>query len=143
MQALFDSLILTFNKSFPTLSLELFEEHQGIGIVIRSQDHPSTFVSVSVSNNVAYIHMINSEVKRQGLGTQLMLSLVFVLSKLHVPSLSGHLTSLGILKLLQNMYGNKILFYKKTFLGNGKQITDLLEVEQSLDSSGCYFFVDL
>jgi len=87
--------------------------------------------------------MITVDEQKMGFGTKLIDALIYVLKKIGCKSLSGHITNIGVLKILERMYGRgKLILHKKGLFGPGEKIS----YEQALSlpgSQGFYFFVNI
>jgi GNAT superfamily N-acetyltransferase len=132
-----------FGFHYEDLTLEFMSEISSLGIIIRTKASSSSFISVTYKNGLGYIDMFQAESQGQGIGTKLMVSMIDILKRLGCKTLSGHITHIGVLKILAKLYGrNTMKLYKKSLFGLGASLT-YEEAESMANSGGFIIFVDI
>jgi hypothetical protein len=136
-----DVIQQNFSKKYPGLKCEFVNELSGLGIIVRFENSPSSFIGATLSNDFLYIDMFNVDVQREGNGTKLMLGLIDVAKKLGGKVISGNITHIGVLKIFKNIYGeNNLHLFKKAWLGKEEAIS-YAAAENS--SAGCVVYIDI
>jgi hypothetical protein len=132
-----------FESQYKDLQIEFLPYVQGLSIIIKKKGAPYSFLSVTLNNNLGYIDMYQIDSQGRGYGILLMVAMIDILKKLGCKTLSGHVTNINVLKILERLCGkSKMKFYTRSLFGQGRSMT-YQEAVEIANSVGFIIFVDI